>query len=49
MTIIVSKGGRHATKVQKSGIAKEGYLQQYIVDNPDAIPLYEYKEEIRLP
>ena len=48
MAIIISKGGMNAKKVEKSDIEKEGYLQKYIHDNPESVPLYESKEDIRL-
>ncbi|MCH7985038.1 MAG: hypothetical protein IH847_00430 [Acidobacteria bacterium] len=48
MTIIISKGGKNATKVEMSAIEKEDYLQRYVYENPESIPLYEIKEDIRL-
>jgi hypothetical protein len=48
MTIIISKNGKNAKKVDKSRIEEEDYLQKYIYDNPDSIPLYDIKENIRL-
>ena len=48
MAIIISKNGKNAKKIDKSAITKENYLQKYIYDNPDAIPLYDYKEDIRV-
>jgi hypothetical protein len=48
MAIIISKGGRNAKKIEKSGFAGESSLQEYIYDNPDSIPLYDIKEGIRL-
>ncbi len=48
MSIIVSHNGKNAKKIEKSSFDKEGYLQQYIYDNPDIIPLYDIKEEVRL-
>ncbi len=35
-------------KVDKSAFDKEDYLQKYIYDNPESIPLYDIKEDIRL-
>lgn len=48
MTIIISESGSKAVKVDKSTFAKEDHLQQYIYDNPESIPLYDIKEDIRL-
>ncbi|MCX6761030.1 MAG: hypothetical protein NTZ84_02940 [Candidatus Nealsonbacteria bacterium] len=48
MAIIISKNGKNAKKIDKSSFDKEDYLQKYIYDNPDAIPLYDIKEDIRL-
>ena len=47
MTIIVSKSGRNAARVDRTRIESENYLQQYICANPDALPLYEYKDDIQ--
>jgi len=47
MAIIISKKGKSAQKVEKSDF-REGYLQKYIYDNPESIPLYDIKEDIRL-
>lgn len=48
MSIIISQNGKNATKIEKMQIDKEDYLQNYIYENPDAIPLYEIDEDIRL-
>ncbi len=48
MTIIISSNGAKSVKVDKSTFDKEDYLQKYIHDNPESIPLYEIKEDIRL-
>ena len=48
MAIIVSQNGKNAKKIDKSTIEREGYLQKYIYDNPECIPLYDIKEDIRL-
>jgi hypothetical protein len=48
MSIIISSNGEKATKVDKSPIEKEDFLQQYIYENPESIPLYEIKEDIQL-
>lgn len=48
MAIIISKNGKNAIKVDKSNFGLEDHLQQYIYDNPESIPLYDIKEDIRL-
>jgi hypothetical protein len=48
MAIIITKAGKNAVKVEKSGFAQEDYLQKYICDNPDSIPLYDIQQDIRL-
>lgn len=48
MAIIISKNGTGAVKIDKSTFDKEDYLQKYIYDNPESIPLYEIKEDIQL-
>jgi len=48
MAIIISKNGKNAVKVDKSNFDLEDHLQQYIYDNPESIPLYDIKENIRL-
>ncbi len=48
MPIIISIDGKDARKIEKSTFKDEGYLQNYIYDNPESIPLYEIKEDIRL-
>ena len=48
MAIIISKNGKNAKRVDKSTFKKEDYLQKYIYDNPESIPLYDIKEDIHL-
>ncbi len=48
MTIIVSKSGKNAQKIEQSNFDKEDHLQQYIYENPGSIPLYDIKEDIKL-
>lgn len=48
MVILVSKNGKNAKKIEKSNFSKEDYLQNYIYNNPESIPLYEIKEDIRV-
>jgi hypothetical protein len=48
MPLIISKAGKNVTKVNRSAIDKESYLQKYIKDNPDMIPFEETGEDLRL-
>ncbi len=48
MTIIVSKSGKNAQKLEQSNFDREDHLQQYIYENPGSIPLYDIKEDIQL-
>lgn len=48
MTIIISKSGKNAQKIDQSNFDKEDHLQQYIYENPSSIPLYDIKEDIKL-
>lgn len=48
MAIIISQNGKNAIKLDKTAFEEEGRLQEYIYDNPESIPLYDVKEDIRL-
>lgn len=48
MALIISKNGKDAKRIDSSIFTSEDELQQYIYDNPDSIPLYDIKEDIRL-
>lgn len=48
MAIIISKNGKNAQKIEKQGFDKEDYLQNYIHNNPESIPVYEIEEDKRL-
>jgi hypothetical protein len=48
MAIIVSKSGKNAQRLERTVIQQEDYLQQYIYDNPESLPLHELKEDLRL-
>ena len=48
MAIIVSQDGKNALRIDKSDFEKEGYLQNYIHENPESIPVYEIEEDKRL-
>lgn len=48
MALIISKNGKDAKRIDSSAFNSEDELQQYIEHNPDSIPLYDIKEDIRL-
>lgn len=48
MAIIISKNGKNAKRIDQSHFDQEDYLQSYIYHNPDAIPIYEIEESVRL-
>ena len=48
MSIIVSQNNKHAKRLDKTEFGLEQEIQQYIYDNPDAIPIYEIDSDIRL-
>ena len=48
MSIIISQDGKNAQRVDKSEFEKEGYLQNYIHENPESIPVYEIEEDKKL-
>ena len=48
MSIIVSHNNKNAKRLDKTEFGLEQDIQQYIYDNPDAIPIYEIDNDIRL-
>lgn len=48
MSIIISKKGKKSQKLEKSDFEKEDYLQDYIHNNPESIPIYEIQEDKKL-
>lgn len=48
MSIIVSKNGKGAVKLNKTPFGLEDNIQQYIYNNPESIPLYDIKEDVQL-
>lgn len=48
MSLIISKNGKNAKRVNRTGFENEDELQRYIEENPESIPLYDIKEDIRL-
>ncbi|MDD2392296.1 MAG: DUF4268 domain-containing protein [Bacilli bacterium] len=48
MAIIISQDGKNAHKIDRSDFEKEDYLQNYIHENPESIPVYEIEEDKKL-
>lgn len=48
MSIIISKQGQPAQKLDRAEFEKEDYLQNYIHENPESIPVYEIEESKKL-
>jgi hypothetical protein len=48
MSIIISKEGQKTQKLDKSDFEKEDYLQNYIHQNPESIPVYEIEKDKKL-
>lgn len=48
MAIIIRQKGNKPEKLDKSTFDREDSLQKFIYDNPESIPLYDIKEDIRL-
>lgn len=48
MSLIISKNGKNAKRVNRTSFENEEELQRYIEENPESIPLYDIKEDIRL-
>ena len=48
MSIVISKNGREAKIVERSNVDKENFLQDYIHNNPEVIPVYEIQEDKKL-
>lgn len=48
MSIIISQKGQLAQKIDRAEFEKEDYLQNYIHENPESIPVYEIEEDKKL-
>lgn len=48
MPIIVSRDGKDAQRVAASAVENEDFLQRYIAENPNALPLDDIKDDLRL-
>ncbi|NMC59348.1 MAG: hypothetical protein GYA51_08205 [Candidatus Methanofastidiosa archaeon] len=48
MTVIVTENGKNAKKLDPRDFDSEGELQEYIYENPEALPMYEIDEDIKV-
>jgi len=48
MSIIVSKNGKDAKRINRTQFVNENELQQYLYTNPDIVPIYEIEDDIQL-
>jgi len=48
MAIILARHGQPAVRLERTTIDRESYLQQYIFAHPEALPLDEVDEDVRL-
>ncbi|MBP9697725.1 MAG: hypothetical protein KBD65_00840 [Candidatus Moranbacteria bacterium] len=48
MSLIISKQGQPAQKLDQAEFEKEDYLQNYIHENPESIPVYEIEADKKL-
>jgi hypothetical protein len=48
MAIIITKKGSKATKIDPSQFPQEDSLQEYIFNNPESVPIYDIRDDIKL-
>lgn len=48
MTVIITKNGKGAQKIDPTNFVDEKELQAYLYENPDIVPVYEIDEAIKL-
>lgn len=48
MSIIITKKGSRAAKIDPSQFPQEDSLQEYIFQNPETVPIYDIREDIKL-
>lgn len=48
MSVIITKNGKDAQKIDRTRFVDENELQEYLYENPDVIPIYEIDEDIKL-
>ena len=48
MTLIITHDGKKAEKVDPSSFPQEDSLQEYILKNPESVPIYDIRDDIKL-
>jgi RecB family endonuclease NucS len=48
MSIIINRGGSETVRLEPRGIPRETFLQEYVRDHPEVLPLDEIREGTRL-
>ncbi len=48
MTLIITHNGKGAEKVDPSSFPQEDSLQEYIFNNPESVPIYDIRDDIKL-
>lgn len=48
MAIVFRKNNQNAEILNESKFAQEGSMQEYLISNPEIVPIYEIKEDARL-
>jgi len=48
VSIIVSESGKRAQRLERTVIQEESYLQRYIYDHPDTLPVDQVKPDVKL-
>ena len=48
MAIVFRKNNQNAEILNESKFAQEGSMQEYLISNPEIVPIYEIEEDARL-
>lgn len=48
MTLIITHNGKRAEKVDPTSFPQEDSLQEYIYKNPESVPIYDIRDDIKL-
>ncbi|MFA6525004.1 MAG: hypothetical protein WCT33_01890 [Patescibacteria group bacterium] len=48
MTLIITHNGKRAEKVDPTSFPQEDSLQEYIFNNPESVPIYDIRDDIKL-
>ena len=47
MSIIVTQNGKDAKRIDVQGVPEEAFLQDYILNNPEALPLSDLRDDLK--